>query len=127
MVYLLWEKVGLQLYPKPAEKDRFTQMIHLNPDLCIGMMDSNQQIIGTVFGAFDGRTASIHRFAIAPAHQKQGLGTRLLRTLEETLSRKGIKKITVQIHRSNMQAADFYKQFDYKNMDYAITLYKDLV
>lgn len=125
-LYLFWEKAGLQLYSKDDEFHRYKYMLHLNPELCILLTNDKDEIIGSILGAFDGRTASVHRLAISPTLQKQGLGKSLLQVLERTLKEKGIKKLSAQIHISNTQVLPFYEKLGFQEMTYVKTFFKDL-
>lgn len=125
-LYEFWDHVGLGLYPKQDEKQRFEAMLKLNPDLCSIVFSDSGEIIGSIFGTFDGRTASIHRLAVAPALQSQGLGSKLIAQLEDTLRARGIQKLSAQIHISNTQVAPFYTKLGFAEMDYVKNFYKDL-
>lgn len=125
-LYKLWELVdGIIPYPYEEEKQRFETMLALNPHLGF-VLEKDQKIIGSIIGGFDGRTASVHRLAIHPEYQKQGYGTTLLETLENELKKHGVRKLAVQVHCSNPNVIQYYKKKQYKDMDYAVTLYKDL-
>lgn len=126
ILYTLWQKASLQLYSKEDEFKRYVDMLSLNPDLCFLILNDEKKIIGSIFGTFDGRTASIHRLAILPEQQKQGLGKSLIRLLEETLRKRGIKKLSAQIHVSNSHVVPFYEKLGFQEMTYVKTLYKDL-
>jgi ribosomal protein S18 acetylase RimI-like enzyme len=125
-LYLFWQTAGLQLYPETDELKRYESMLNLNPDLCILLINEKQEVIGSIFGAFDGRTASVHRLAILPELQKQGLGKKLIAALEEVLRQKGIKKLSAQIHISNTQVIPFYEKLGFQEMTYVKTYFKDL-
>ena len=121
----LWEEAGLKLYPYEEEKARFEAMLKLNPDL-MTILETEGQVIGCVLGAFDGRTASVHRLAVLPEFQKKGYGAKLMEDLEQKLKNRGIMKISLQVHVSNQKVIEYYKKKGYKEMDYAITFFKDL-
>jgi ribosomal protein S18 acetylase RimI-like enzyme len=125
-LYELWLAAGLQLYPKDAEQKRYQDMLSLNPDLAILLIDDEEKVIGSILGAFDGRTASIHRLAIIPELQKQGLGKKLIEYLEDVLREKGIQKVSAQIHVSNPQVLPFYEKLGFQEMTYVRTFFKDL-
>lgn len=120
-----WQEAGLHLYPENEEQKRFNDMIDLNPDLCCSFINKHNEIIGTVLGGFDGRTATINRLAISPNEQGKGLGKSLITELEQKLQRRGIKKIAIMIHVSNTQVIPFYEKLGFKEMDYVNMYYKD--
>lgn len=124
-IYLLWQEIGLHLYPEAEEQKRFNDMIDLNPDLCLCLVDQKKEILGTIFGGFDGRTATINRLAVSTTQQGKGLGKSLIAELENLLQQKGVKKIAILIHLSNTKIIPFYEKLGFKEMDYVKTYYKD--
>ncbi len=125
-LHALWQTVCLQLYPEAEERQRFEAMLQLNPELCLVIVTDENKIVGSIMGAFDGRTASIHRLAVAKDLQKQGWGKKLIAELEIILVQKGIKKVAAQVlaHKSNI--VPFYEKLGFTEMTYAKTYYKDL-
>jgi len=100
-------------------------MLKLNPDFMI-KMTVDQKIIGVVLGAFDGRTASVHRLAVLSEFQKNGYGGILMKALEDKLKTAGVKKLALQVHISNEKIIEYYLKRGYQEMTYARTFYKDL-
>lgn len=125
-LYNLWSTVCDELYPYEQEIMRFEAMMLLNPDLCLILEDEEQKIMGSLLGAFDGRNASIHRLVIASEHQQKGWGKKLIAELQKILKRRGVKKLTAQIHVKNTIVTPFYEKLGFKNMEYVKTLYKDI-
>ena len=125
-LYAFWQKAGLQLYPEVAEEKRFYDMLDLNPDLCFCLVDENNEIMATILGGFDGRTATINRLAVHPQHQKKGLGSILIAELEKKLKVRGIKKIALMIHTKNAEVVPFYEKLGFAEMNYVKLYYKDI-
>ena len=125
-LYAFWQKAGLQLYPEVAEEKRFYDMLDLNPDLCFCLVDENNEIMATILGGFDGRTATINRLAVHPQHQKKGLGSILIAELEKKLKVRGIKKIALMIHTKNTEVVPFYEKLGFAEMNYVKLYYKDI-
>lgn len=125
-LYALWQTVCLQLYPQADELQRFEAMLDLNPELCLVLVNEANIIVGSIMGAFDGRTASIHRLAVAQDLQKQGWGKKLIAELEKILAQKGIKKVVAQVLTHKTDLVPFYEKLGFTEMTYAKTYYKDL-
>jgi ribosomal protein S18 acetylase RimI-like enzyme len=123
--YKFWERVGLWVYPLADEFKKYKSMYALFPQFFLGLVDNNNVIKGTIVGAFDGRTASIHRFAVAQEIQKQGYGSQLLAALEEIFAKEGITKVTLQVHESNLKVMDFYEKKGYSK-DQVVNFKKSL-
>lgn len=124
ILYPLWQ-TAVWVRPFDEEKQRYATMIALNPDLSFVLQNSEKQIVGSIFGAFDGRSVSIHRLVIAANLQKQGYGKLLIATLEAAAKKKGIKKMVGQVHLSNIKVLGFYKKLGFAE-DSVITLTKDI-
>lgn len=124
VLYPLWQ-TAVWVRPFDEEKQRYETMISLNPDLSFVLQNPEKQIVGSIFGAFDGRSVSIHRLVIAADLQKHGYGKLLIATLEKAAKKKGIKKIVGQVHLSNTKVLGFYKKLGFAE-DKLITLTKDL-
>src|SRR5437660_217071 len=124
-LYIMWQKAGLWIRPYADEEDRFQSMISLYPSLCFVLIGNNNQIIGSIFGGFDGRSVYIHRLAVDPEYQKEGYGTLLVKKLEAAAKSQNVKKISAQIHVSNKKVLGFYEKQDYVE-DPLITLVKEI-
>jgi ribosomal protein S18 acetylase RimI-like enzyme len=71
------------------------------------------QVVGTIMAGFDGHRGWIYRVAVSPQHQRQGIGTALMRHAEATLVARGAPKINLQIRASNCQVVGFYEHLGY--------------
>lgn len=124
-MYAFWQEAGLHLYPKKEEQKRFDDMIALNPELCFCLVNEAKEVLATILGGFDGRTATINRLAVCKTQQKKGLGKLLISQLEQKLQQKGVKKIAIMIHAQNTQVIPFYEKLGFTEMDYVKLYYKD--
>lgn len=52
-------------------------------------------------------------FAVDPQHQRQGLGSRVLRWLEDVARTAGMRRIEVEARRHNTAARCFYNEHGY--------------
>ena len=71
------------------------------------------ELVGTIMGGYDGHRGWIYSLAIDPAHQRQGIGTRLVHHLEDRLEKLGCLKINLQIIASNASVEAFYHSLGY--------------
>jgi ribosomal protein S18 acetylase RimI-like enzyme len=71
-------------------------------------------VVGAVVAAFDGVRGWIHHLAVAPAHRRQGIATRLMRRAEATLRALGCPKINLQVRASNESVVAFYRTLGYQ-------------
>ena len=88
-VYQLWSRSGpgIQLRRSDTEPE-IGKKITRDPDLFL-LAESKDQVIGCVLGGFDGRRGMVYHLAVDPAFRKMGIGTKLMRLLEERFREKG--------------------------------------
>jgi len=72
------------------------------------------KVVGTVMGGYDGHRGWIYSLAVDPAHQRQKLGTALIRHVEKALAEQGSPKINLQVLPSNAAAIGFYEKLGYR-------------
>lgn len=58
--------------------------------------------------------AYIYGFRIRPAYRGQGIGTRMMETAEEDLSRRGFSCVTLNVARDNPDARRLYERLGYR-------------
>jgi ribosomal protein S18 acetylase RimI-like enzyme len=83
------------------------------------------KLIGTVMAGYEGHRGWINYLAVSPAHQKKGLGRRLMQEAEKCLLALGCPKINLLVRKSNSQVIDFYRHLGF-SADEAVSLGKRL-
>ncbi len=73
-----------------------------------------QLVVGSAMGAWDGRRGWIYHVAAAPLHQRAGLGTRLVRQVEDRLRALGCRKVNVIVRDGNETGAAFWQAVGYE-------------
>jgi ribosomal protein S18 acetylase RimI-like enzyme len=97
---------------------------HHDPVACIHLKVAEQpelffvatrggDVVGTIMAGFDGHRGWIYRVAVSPRHQRQGIGTALMRRAETELIALKAPKINLQVRATNGQVAAFYEQLGY--------------
>jgi ribosomal protein S18 acetylase RimI-like enzyme len=91
---------------------------------CIWVAELEQAgIIGQVFVQFissrrelaDGETrAYVYGFRVQPAYRSSGVGSQLLRQVEQDLHQRGFQSVTLNVSRQNLGAQRFYKRNGYQ-------------
>lgn len=124
----LWEgmetgvSVGRSDSPEEIQKK-----IQRDPDLFL-VAESNDEIVGTVIGGYDGRRGMIYHLAVHQSARKQGVGALLLNEVEERLRAKGCLKSYLLVKVDNESAMDFYKRRGWKDMNNDVRIFgKDLL
>lgn len=123
--YKLWQHAGLKLRARKKEKKEAIAMIKRNKSACFVAEDKGE-IVGSVFGAFNGRRGWIYHLVTHPKYQKKGYGSMLLRRAEEALRRLGATKILLGVWLSDKKVLNFYQKRGYNIMDDSYVLVKDL-
>jgi ribosomal protein S18 acetylase RimI-like enzyme len=72
-----------------------------------------EAVVGTIMCGYDGHRGWIYALAVAPAHRRQGIGSRLVAHAEDALRRSGCMKINLQILEANESVAAFYASLGY--------------
>jgi ribosomal protein S18 acetylase RimI-like enzyme len=70
-------------------------------------------VVGTVMGGYDGHRGWVYSLAVRPAHRRAGVGTALVRRLEQALAARGCLKVNLQVLGSNAGVVAFYEKLGY--------------
>jgi ribosomal protein S18 acetylase RimI-like enzyme len=111
-VLALWREV----FPDDPPHHDPVASIHLKmsaqPELFFVAMRAGD-VVGTIMAGFDGHRGWIYRVAVSPDHQRQGIGTALMRRAEAELIARGAPKINLQVRTTNQSVVDFYRSLGY--------------
>jgi len=107
----LWKAAGIIIRPGD-DLEGIKTKLERDADLFL-VAENGGQVIGTVLGGWDGRRGWIYHLAVRPDHRRKGVGTTLVRELEEKLAQKGAKKINAQIYEWNRASVEFFKTIGY--------------
>jgi ribosomal protein S18 acetylase RimI-like enzyme len=121
-VMKLWKESGLVIRPGD-DIDGVRLKLQRDPDLFL-LAQSNDEILGVVMGAWDGRRGWINHLAVKPSQQRTGIGSRLVRELETRLAKKGARKVNAQVYQWNKQSIEFFKAAGYEVHDDLIMIGK---
>jgi len=70
-------------------------------------------VVGTAMGGYDGHRGWIYTVAVNSQFRRQGIGSALIRRVEEGLSNLGCLKVNLQIFSSNAEVVAFYEKLGY--------------
>jgi GNAT superfamily N-acetyltransferase len=119
MVALLKELFSIEkdfTFNESAQRQGLLMMLDGNEKRCIMVAESGDQIIGMcsaqllVSTAEGGMAALIEDMVVAKSYQRQGIGKRLLLSVEKWVHKKKAKRIQLLADRNNINALDFYKK-----------------
>jgi ribosomal protein S18 acetylase RimI-like enzyme len=72
------------------------------------------QIVASIMVGHDGHRGAIYYLAVAPEHQKMGLGRAAVLAAENYLKKLGVWKINLMIRNENENAIGFYKAIGFE-------------
>jgi ribosomal protein S18 acetylase RimI-like enzyme len=121
----LWEKINVQPESVIQDQKNFKLMLKLNSTTCF-VAEKDGDIIGSIFGLFNGRRAWIHHLGVHPAFQNQKLGAQLLAMTEDSLHKQGANRVLLQVDFHNLGIIPFYQKKGYQITLDAITFAKNL-
>jgi ribosomal protein S18 acetylase RimI-like enzyme len=114
-VIALWRMCDLVRPWNDPVKD-ILRKLRVRPDLfLVSMLEG--QVVGTVMVGYEGHRGWINYLAVDPAHQRQGLGRKLMQEAEALLRKTGCPKINLQIRTSNENVIEFYRRIGYAQDD----------
>jgi ribosomal protein S18 acetylase RimI-like enzyme len=110
----LWTTFGFRLIADDdAGLDRFAAR---NPGLFV-VAEDGSGIVGSVLGAWDGRRGWLYHVAVAPSHQRRGLGSELVALVEGRLRDLGCPRVIVMVEAANDEALRFWTTLGYGRRD----------
>lgn len=100
-------------------------MMKMNKSACFVMEDKNR-IIGTVFGAFNGRRGWIYHLVVHPKYQRKGYGSILIQKAEKALKKMGASRVLLGVWMEDKEVFPFYQKKGYFLIDDSYFFVKDL-
>ena len=88
------------------------RLIDTDP-LALLVAELDGALVGAVIAAWDGWRGNIYRLAIEPAHRRRGIGSALVRAGEESLQRRGARRVTALVAYEDERAAAFWDEAGY--------------
>jgi ribosomal protein S18 acetylase RimI-like enzyme len=121
----LWEHAGSGVHVRRSdEPEEIQKKLQHDPDLFL-VAETQDKLIGTVIGGFDGRRGMIYHLAVDAAFRQQGVGSLLMDEVEHRLKAKGCLKCYLMVTVENENAMRFYEARNWERMDTAYTYSKE--
>jgi ribosomal-protein-alanine N-acetyltransferase len=100
------------VFSDPWEASAFAP--HLGPYFLVA--EVNDALVGYVLGSRAADQAEVLNLAVASAHQRRGIATRLWGTLSGLLVRAGVRDVFLEVRESNRSALDFYDVLGFRTV-----------
>jgi ribosomal protein S18 acetylase RimI-like enzyme len=125
-VIRFWEKIEKGIHVGPSDAlGEIEKKLQRDPDLFL-IAEADEEFIGTIMGGFDGRRGFVYHLAVAGAYRGQGIGSCLLREVEERLRSRGCMRCYLFVTSDNEEAMHFYERHGWAPMDKNHPYAKDL-
>jgi ribosomal protein S18 acetylase RimI-like enzyme len=119
----LWRRCDLIRPVNDPRKD-IARKMRVNPELfLVGVSDD--KIVATAMAGYEGHRGWINYLAVAPEHQRGGLGRQIMDEAEKLLRAQGCPKINLQVRTSNRGVIEFYQRLGFA-LDDVVSLGKRL-
>jgi ribosomal protein S18 acetylase RimI-like enzyme len=104
--------------------EEIRKKLERDPDLFL-VAEVDEDIIGTIIGAFDGRRGMIYHLAVHQKNRGQGIGAMLLAEVEKRLQAKGCLKCLMHVLDDNTEAIQFYKNQGWRHATEDVVFVKE--
>jgi ribosomal protein S18 acetylase RimI-like enzyme len=111
-VIALWKSVFAYPEPRNDPAKVIRDKLAVQRDLFF-VAEDDGAVIGTVMGGYDGHRGWIYSLAVNQGARGQGVGTALMRHVEQELAKRGCPKINLQVLASNAAGVVFYRKLGY--------------
>jgi len=74
-------------------------------------------LVGTAMSGYDGHRGWVYYVAVSPEHRREGIGTALMKKVEECLAGAGCPKLNLQVRANNKEVVAFYRRLGYEIED----------
>ena len=110
----LWDAAGLHYNPegRDSRAELRKQIAFRNTLYLVAEIDD--RIMGSLLGTHDGRKGWLNRLAVAPAHRREGLATRLVKEAEKRFARQGIDMTACLVEDWNRDSMRFFESMGYE-------------
>jgi len=121
----LWREIetGMNV-GKSDTPEEIRKKLQRDPDLFL-VAESNNQIVGTVIGGFDGRRGIIYHLAVNKNFRRQNVASSLLNEVEKRLQAKGCIKALLVVFADNKDAMRLYKKHSWQEMKEDVVFTKE--
>ncbi|EMT50605.1 MULTISPECIES: GNAT family acetyltransferase [Brevibacillus] len=111
----LWMRAGLTLSPSDS-REAIEKKLQRDPELFL-VATEQDQLIGAVMGAFDGRRGWVYHLAVDPESQGKQIGRLLMNELEERMRAVGCDKMNLLVAQDNVRVGAFYQKLGFTRDD----------
>ncbi len=117
--------IEVKSFPYPYPIEAFISLMVLFPKYFFVAVCGGR-IAGYVTGALnDDGTGHVMSLAVHPQFRGKGVGSMLLKTIEEAFKSDGVRRVYLEVAPSNKEALNLYRKFNYKMYGMKTRYYPD--
>ena len=109
-------EIEKQSFPFPWTYDLFFSELTRNIYARYFVLEEDNEVVGYLGLWHKGRSFHITNIAITEKLRRKGYGEKFLKFIEKVAANYRIKKISLEVRRSNCIAQDMYRKYGYKVM-----------
>ena len=79
--------------------------------------EPEDRVLGFIIGYTSGRGGTVYTLDVHPAHRKKGIGSKLVRAMEEELQAQGARAIRLEAALENPEARELYRKAGYRERE----------
>ncbi len=126
-VYELWSSIEKGVHTGRSDSPiEIEKKITRDPDLFL-VAESENKVIGSVIGGYDGRRGLIYHLAVGRSFRGQGIGSDLMDEVESRLRAKGCLKCYLLVTWDNVEVESYYQHRGWQSMDSVHLFGKELL
>jgi ribosomal protein S18 acetylase RimI-like enzyme len=111
-VIALWNRVLAPNAPHNDPATNIRKKLEVDKELFF-VATVEDCVVGTVMGGYDGHRGWIYSVAVDPDFQRHGIGSALIRYVEEALVQRGCLKVNLQVRATNEDVIAFYAKLGF--------------
>lgn len=117
-LYSLWKSCpGMGLNDTDDSRSGIERFLSRNPDTCFVAEDEENSLIGAIMAGDDGRRGFIYHTAVAPSHQRRGIGRALVDAAMSALKAAGVTKVALVVFARNEAGNRFWESVGFTCRD----------
>jgi GNAT superfamily N-acetyltransferase len=110
-----WRESGASM--GTTDRVEHVRRVAANPAAVLMLAVADDEIIGTLLGAFDGWRGNMYRLVVHPMRRRQGIGRQLVRQVEHVFAAWDVRRVTVLIEVDRPWAMEFWTSVGYPRDD----------
>ena len=111
-VLAMWARAGTKPTPHDNPESIRARLAYGNELFFVAA--DGERLVGSLIGGWDGWIGNMYRLAVDPDYRRAGLGSRLVRTVEDELRQLGATRVTALLFVDVEPAKEFWRSVGYE-------------